>query len=113
MKIRTTSSTPKSKEIADLLNSKLSKGSARLFGFDCYKTILVKKSPFVGVQISRRKQELIIEGSLPSVFTSILSSFLILEGFLYLFEIIFHNQWKNLETEVATVLSNQYKQANS
>lgn len=109
MKIRTVSRTPKSKEIADLLNAKLSKGSARLFGMNCYKTVMVKKSPFVGVQITRRNQELIIEGSLPSVFASILSSLLMIEGFMYLFEIIFHNEWKNLETEVAAVLANQYK----
>ncbi|WP_422359844.1 hypothetical protein [Reichenbachiella sp.] len=109
MKIRTNTPAPKSKEIARLLNSKLPKGSAKLFGFNCYKTILVRTSPFVGVQITRRNHELVIEGSLPSVSASILSSFLMLEGFLYLFEIIFHNQWKNLETEVATLLLNQYK----
>ncbi|WP_420583241.1 hypothetical protein [Reichenbachiella sp.] len=108
MKIRTSTPSPKSKEIARLLNSKLPKGSAKLFGFDCYKTILVRKSPLVGVQITRRNQELIIEGSLPSVFASILSSLLMIEGFMYLFEIIFHKQWKNLETEVAAVLSDQY-----
>ena len=109
MKIRTTSRTPKSKEIADLLNSKLSRGSAKLFGLNCYKTVMVKTSPFVGVQITKRNKELTIEGSLPSVFASVLSSLLMIEGFMYLFEILFHKQWKNLETEVAAVLSDQYK----
>lgn len=108
MKIRTKHPLPSTKALKAYLDTKLSNRSARLFGLGSDKTLLVKKSAFIGVQITRRDHELVIEGSLPSISSSILSGFLMLEGIFYLFEFIFQKQWKKMELEVAQAISEQY-----
>jgi len=109
MKITTDQILPSTKELASWVASEFPGYSTKLFGLACHKTLIVKKSAFVGVQITRRDHELVIEGSLPSISTSILSGFLMLEGIFYLFEFVFHSQWDRLEKEVGSVLNHKFK----
>lgn len=72
MKIKTIENTPSSKQLAEILKNEFSdQYSYELYGFGKEKSIIVRKSIFVGAQISKRKNELIIEGfPNPSIATS-------------------------------------------
>lgn len=108
MKISTLKNTPSAKELIKTLRQKTPKYSSRVFGLGSDKSIIVKKSAFVGVQISRRENELIVEGSLTSPLLSALSSFLFLEGLGYLFAYIFYYKWRELEIEIGHLLKAKY-----
>lgn len=108
MKIVSSHTVPSTNELFRILNSKVSGYSARLFGLGADKTILVKKSAFVGVQITRREDEIIIEGSLPSIPVSILSSILMFGGIFYLLESLFQSQLRKLENEIGSVLKEKF-----
>lgn len=104
MKISSSHTSPSTKELFRILSTEVSGYSARFFGLGTEKTILVKKSAFVGVQITRRENEIIVEGSLPSLPACALSGIFMLDGIFYLFEFLFYTQWKSLEEEIGIVL---------
>ena len=61
MKILASKQPPSNEELATVLNREFSGNySYQLFGFKSEKDLIVRKSPLVGAQISRRDNEIII-----------------------------------------------------
>lgn len=108
MKVSITKTPPSSEELLSILNTEMNDGSAKLFGLGPNKTILFKKSTFVGAQITRRGQELFIEGIFPSVLSTALSGLLMLGCMFYFLESIFYSRWLKLEKEIGLLLNEKY-----
>ncbi|WP_111672341.1 hypothetical protein [Algoriphagus litoralis] len=76
IKVKTT---PTNEELLSLLRKELpSDYSLREFGLD-KKTVMIKKSAFIGAQVTVRKNEIAIDESTPSVVGGILSSLAMIE----------------------------------
>lgn len=107
MKIITSKMTPSTKEMAGILKREFSdRYSYKLFGLSNDKSIIVWKSTFVGTQISKRENEITIEGIYPSITTSYFSVLtnIILGGGIPLF----HSSWRKLEKEIGAFLKQKY-----
>ncbi|MEO9803804.1 MAG: hypothetical protein ABJF04_11175 [Reichenbachiella sp.] len=108
MKISALKNTPSAKELLKILKGEAPKYSSQLFGLGSDKTVIVRKSTFVGVQISKRENEISVDGTHPFVLTSVLSSILMSAGLSYLIEAIFYKEWKKLEAEIGDLLKLKY-----
>ncbi|MEQ9289364.1 MAG: hypothetical protein RIG77_20720 [Cyclobacteriaceae bacterium] len=114
MKIFTSKNIPPIKKMAEILKQEFSdKFSYELFGIGKEKSIIVEKSTFVGVQISRTKNEISIEGIHPSVPASFISS--VLAYFMssghpinLWFPGLYDSPWKKFEKEVGSFLNQKY-----
>jgi len=72
------------------------------------KSILIKKSFMVGVQITQKGEEISVQGSFPSIATSIFAS--IIFGLLHIYlPSVFASSWMNFEHELAVFLNQKYK----
>ena len=74
----------------------------KIFGLGSQKSILVKKSVWVGVQINIRENDILIDGSFPNIVTS---SFMTLLSQCAIAPV---NKWFELEKEVSGFLMNRY-----
>ncbi|SMD38295.1 hypothetical protein SAMN04488029_3733 [Reichenbachiella faecimaris] len=108
MRISTRHTASKTEEIIQVLNTGIQDTSTKRFGRERNKTVIAKKSAFVGVQIARRAHELIIAGTLPSLLSDLLSEIRLFEGLFYMFEFMFRSQWEKPEMETGTILSQKY-----
>lgn len=103
MKILTTKTPPSTKEIAEILKREFSDHySYKQFGLGEEKSIIVRKSTFVGAQISKSGNEITIEGVQPSI-TAVLFSFI-----LQLFTGFSTSSSRKLEKEVCLFLQHKY-----
>jgi hypothetical protein len=79
-----------------------------LFGLGSEKSIIVRKSPFVGVQISKRGNGFSIQAMMPlSVTNWFLSLFLSLYASGAM--VMWTSPYKKLENEIALFLKNRYE----
>ena len=105
---------PSPKELAQILQKEFStQYSYKLFGLGKAKSLLVGKSTMVGAQISIRENEMIIQGTPPSVLGGLLSSVGITEvGFALIFLLGtpwgLSSQWKTLEKEIGLFLKQKF-----
>src|SRR5687768_5487187 len=84
--------------LKDALREAFPDYSFKLFGFKD-KSILVSKSPLVGVQISNRENDIMVMGSPPTVLAGLLVYFLSVAGFSY-----FTTEFIKLEKDIACYL---------
>jgi hypothetical protein len=75
----------------------------KIFGFQKNESILIAKSHFVGVQISKRENDIIIQGTAPTAFAAILVFLFSLAGFAS-----YTTEFKKLEKEVASLLHQKF-----
>lgn len=85
MRVSTPSMTPSSIEMKEILKHRFPDYSCKLFGLGAEKSIIVQKSTFVGVQISINESNINIEGTFPSVVTSMFSYLLLIFGDILFF----------------------------
>lgn len=108
MKNTANNSIPSNKELIQKINNSMPGVSARLFGLGGSKTILVKKSTFVGLQLTRKNKGFEIECSLPSYLSLVVSGILQLDGIFYLLEFLFFSGSKKLKSDMRNFLHQQY-----
>ena len=99
---------PSYEELIGNLKRELSnKYAYDLFGLGSEKSIIVRKSPFVGAQISKRENGFSIQALMPlSVTNWFLSLFLSLYASGAMF--MWTSPYKKLENEIALFLKNRY-----
>ena len=107
MKILTSNKPLTTKGLAELLRRGLpDKYSYELFGLEREQSIIVHKSPFVGVQISYKENKLTIEGIPPTKASwPFLFFTMVLTGIPHIANILFGSKWGKLEDELAAYLS--------
>lgn len=110
MRISTSKTPPSTRELAEILKREFSgRYSYKLSGLGSDKVIMVRKSTFVGAQISKTGNAITIEGSFhPSSAASFLYFFdcLITEGAVLAFS--FGSKCKEFEKEIAVFLNRKY-----
>ncbi len=112
MKVSTTKLLPSSNELVGILNWEFSdRYTFDLFGLGAEKSIIVQKSTFIGVQISKRSNEISIEGVSPSTISRVIlfadSLFFGLMGWAVQ-DLLFGVEWKKLEKEIGFFLKKKY-----
>jgi hypothetical protein len=106
-------STPTNEELMALLKNKLpSEYSVKEFGLG-KKTILIKKSTFIGAQITVRENEISIDASAPSVAGGMWSTLAMTELAIVIVPVFwiagaFPSKMKKFEREVANFIFEQY-----
>ena len=107
MRILATKALPSAKELAAILKKEFSdKYSYELFGLGPNKSILMKKTFFVGAQISINENSITIDGMPPSASASFIA--MVLQVFANLFIVFALLPYKKLEKEIGVFLSNRY-----
>jgi hypothetical protein len=104
MTISATKPIPSNLRLEDILSQEFS-GTYKYkkFGLGDENSIIVGKSPFVGVQISKTDKEFIIQGTPPTLGGGILSFLLSAIGMGY-----FPSELRQLEKEVASFLTRKF-----
>ena len=105
MTISTPNSAPSLADIIDAIHQEFSNRYAfKPFSVGAQKSLLVRKSPLVGVQITRREQEIIVEGTYPSLKISLLLTLALILGL----PASLRSPWSRLEREIALFLIEKY-----
>ena len=111
MKVFTLNRSPSTRELAETLNRELSDQYAcKLFGPNCDKSIIVSKSPFVGVQISKQGNEITVQGVPPTGLTVLFSALDTLFTGGLLMGLPFKSEREKFENEISTFLWRRYVQ---
>lgn len=107
-------STPTNDELIALLRKELpSNYSVREFGLG-KKTVMIKRSTFIGAQITVKKNEIVVDASTPSVDGGILSSLAMIELETSLIIFIFGSadatraKFRDFEKEMASLINERY-----
>ena len=109
MKILTSIMTPPPHELVGVLQREFSNHySYKLFGLGAEKSIIISKSTFVGAQISKRENEITIEGTIPSITTGYFILFLGLIGPDALLALLYGSQGRKLIKEIGVFLKKKY-----
>ena len=104
MIISTTKPLPSNLQLAEIFSQEFSKTyKYKAFGLHGENSIIVGKSRFVGVQISKADKEFMIQGTPPTLAGGILSLLLSVIGMGY-----FPSELKKLEKEVASFLGRKF-----
>ncbi len=107
MKIQSKTEIPSSVELMEALKQEYShKYDIRLYGIGDDKTIIVRKSFFVGAQITRDRNEITIDGIAPSALASLIS--ILLQQLANLFILFSPSRYKKFIVELAVFLNNKY-----
>jgi hypothetical protein len=106
MNVPLTAPPPSTKELVAVLRQEFSEHySYRLFGLGNAKSIIVRKSTFVGAQISINAHEIAIRATPPSILAGFLNFFRLTElGEIWSLP----PQWSALEREIGTFLKHKY-----
>ena len=109
MKILTSKKALSTKELAGVLKRGLPKKySYELFGLDSEQSIIVRKSPFVGAQISHKGNELTIQGIAPSKASwPFILIAMLMSGIPHIANFLFGSKWVKLESELAIYLNHE------
>ncbi len=105
--------TPTNDELIALLQKELpSDYSVREFGLG-KKTVMIKKSAFIGAQITVRKNEIAVDESTPSVAGGTLSSLAMIElasliVFIFASGSATRSKMQNFEREMASLINEKY-----
>lgn len=106
MKVFTIAQNPSSEEIARTLGQDFSSEySYSLFGPGKSKTVIVRRSEFVGAQISKSGNQITVHAQSPNLLLSFLDPLLTGIGILGL---AFHSPLKKLESDLVIFLKNKY-----
>ena len=106
MKVFTIAQDPSTEEIARTLEQDFSsKYSYSFFGVGKSKTVIVRKSEFVGAQISKSGNQITVHAQSPNLLLSFLDPFL--TG-MNVIGSIFNTPLKKLEADLVTFLANKY-----
>lgn len=106
MKVFTIEQNPSTEEIAQTLEQEFSSNySYSFFGLDRNKSIIVRKSEFVGAQISKSGNQFTVHAMSPNLLLSFLDPFL--TG-LNVIGALFNSPLKKLEADLVTFLKNKY-----
>lgn len=104
MKVFTIAQDPSSEEIAQTLEQDFSsKYSYSFFGVGKNRTVVARKSEFVGAQISKSGNQITVHAMSPNLLLSFLDSF-----FMNVIGLAFHSPLKKLETDLVTFLKKKY-----
>lgn len=107
MKVFTVQKSPTTPELMDVLKHQFSdEYSYTQFGLGSEKSIIVRKSPFVGVQVSVMGDEVTVTGIMPSLTGNV---FLFIDFLLSgMATLLFGSSTKKLEKELALFLKEKY-----
>lgn len=106
MKVFTIEQDPSADEIAQALEQEFSsKYTYSFFGIGKDKTIIVRKSEFVGAQISKSANQMTVHAQSPNLLLSVLNP--LLTG-IDLIGTAFQSPLKKLETDLVIFLKNKY-----
>ncbi|GGB96499.1 hypothetical protein [Dyadobacter sediminis] len=106
MKVFTIEQDPSTEEIAQVLRQEFSSGySYRFFGIDQNRSIVVRKSEFVGAQISKNGNQVTVHAMSPNWLLSFLDPFL--TG-MNVIGTVFHAPLTKLEADLVTFLKSKY-----
>jgi len=106
MKVITINQDPSPEQIAGVLEQEFSsKYSYRFFGLGNNRSIVVRKSEFVGAQISKSGNQITVHAMSPNLLLSFLDPFL--TG-INVIGSVFKHPLKDLETDLVTFLKNKY-----
>ena len=113
MIIPTSRKTPQLQELSKVLTEEFSdQYSYKLFGLGSEKSIVVRKSMLVGVQITPRENEIRVDGTIPSVaisfFSALIAFALSTLGIIRSASFIPLLPSRNLENEIADFLKRKY-----
>lgn len=104
MTISTTKPIPSNLQLKNILKQEFSGGyTFKVFGLHDHDSILVGKSLFVGVQVSKTDNEFMIQGTPPTLVGGILSFLLSIVGMGY-----FPSELMKLENEVGSFLTRKF-----
>lgn len=107
MRVYASKTLPSAQELAEILKQEFSTHcSYELFGIGKEKSIIVQKSTFVGVQISKSDNELTIVEMCPFIASWLLS--ILTQCAANLFMLFFPAPYKKLEREVSSFLQQRY-----
>jgi hypothetical protein len=105
MKIFTIEQDPSIEEIAHILEQEFtSKYTYSIFGLSKSKSVIVRKSDFVGAQISKSGNQLTVHAQSPNLLLSFLDP---LTG-INVMGALFNSPLKKLEADLVTFLKNKY-----
>lgn len=90
--------------IQELKNEFSDRYTFKIFGLGSQKSILVRKSAWVGVQITVYGNEIIIDGSFPNIISSSLMTLLSLSTIAPV------SKWHELEKKITVFLKRKYNQ---
>jgi hypothetical protein len=110
MKVSVSKTAPSGKELAEILNREFSnRYSYELFGLGDEKSVIVQKSAFVGVQISKRQNEFDILITPPSITSGyLLVGVSFVPGLDLVLGWALRPQFLKLEREIAGFLNQRY-----
>lgn len=107
MKLLTSKMPPSTNELVEILKREFSdRYTYEMFGLGNEKSILVKKSFFVGAQISKRENEFMIDGIHPSISSSLIALLLQVLGSLYI--LFSPSPYRKLEKEIGVFLKQKF-----
>ncbi len=105
MIIQTLKRPPQLKELCQVLKEEFpSTYTCKIFDAGSEQSIIVKKSTLTGVQIATRENEIVVDGTFPSVTTSFFSALISALGIW----MMPWNSWWKFENEIATALKRRY-----
>lgn len=104
MKVITVNQDPSAEEIARTLEQEFSSQySYSLFGLGNSKSVVVRKSEFVGAQISKSGSQITVHAQPPNILLSSLDA--LLTGII---SAAYYSSLKNLEADLLVFLKNKY-----
>jgi len=107
MIISTSIETPRPRELSQVLREEFSnRYSYKIFGFGSEKSIIVKKSTMVGVQITPRGDEIAVDHIVPSATGSFFALILGVVGLPNIPPLV--ESWRSLERETGAFLRRKY-----
>ena len=106
MKVFTIEQDPSTEDIARILKEEFSSYySYSFFGVDQNRSIVVRKSEFVGAEISKSGNRITVHAMSPNLLVSLLGTFL--PG-IDVIGAVFHRPLKKLEADLVTFLKGKY-----
>lgn len=109
MRTLTIKKSPSTDELVEALQKGLPNDfSYALFGLGREKSIVIRKSFFVGAQVSKRGNDISIEGMSPSRASWLLAFLDMLISDRLVSAVFFGSAWEKLEKEIAVILKREY-----
>lgn len=107
MRISASKNLPPAQQLLTLMEQEFSPDySFKIYGLGEERTIIVRKSFFVGAQITKNGNEVIIEGTPPSAVASLFS--ILLQQLANLFLLFSPSRYKKLERELGFFIHRQF-----
>ena len=113
MRVFKLKSSPSTEQLVEILKGEFSDRYAySLFGFECDRSIIVRKSVFIGAQVSKKGNEITVHGIPPTITTTFLSLVdMVVTGGLFM-GVPFMSKRNNFEKEVGAFLQKKFNPGN-